>query len=39
MIVEGGITRLMAIFKDQDTEEIGPIRSARPYFIEYALRT
>ena len=37
MIVEGGFTRLMAIYKDKDTEKIGSVRSARPYFLDYAL--
>jgi len=37
MIVEGGYTRLMAIYKDKDTEKIGSVRSARPYFLDYAL--
>ena len=37
IIVEGGLTRLMAIFKDQDTELIGPVRSSRHYFLDYAL--
>ena len=37
IIVEGGLTRIMAIFKDQDTELIGPVRSARHYFLDYAL--
>lgn len=36
LLVEGGITRLMAIFRSADTEEIGPVRSARPYFLHYA---
>ena len=36
-IVEGGLTRLMAIFKDPKIEDIGPSRSARPYFIDYAM--
>lgn len=36
-IVEGGITRMMAIFKDKATERIGSVRSARPYFLDYAL--
>lgn len=36
IIAEGGITRMMAIFKDQDTAKIGSIRSARHYFIDYA---
>ena len=37
IIVEGGYTRLMPIFKGQDLEKIGPIRSARHYFLDYAL--
>lgn len=37
MIVEGGLTRYMAIFQDQNTERIGSIRSARHYFLDYAL--
>ena len=37
IIVEGGITRYMAVFKDQSTERIGSIRSARHYFIDYAM--
>lgn len=36
IIVEGNETRLMAIFKDQDTGTVGPIRSARHYFLDYA---
>ncbi len=37
MIAEGGETRLMALFKGQDLEMIGPIRSSRHYFLDYAL--
>ena len=37
MIVEGGITRYMAIFKDQDTSKIGSIRSSRPYYLDYVM--
>ena len=37
IIAEGGITRLMALYKDQDTAKIGSIRSARHYFLDYAL--
>lgn len=36
IIAEGGITRMMAVYKDQDTAKIGSIRSARHYFIDYA---
>lgn len=37
IIVEGGLTRIMAIFKDQNTELIGPVRSSRHYFLDYAM--
>ena len=37
MIVEGGITRYMALFLDQDTDRIGSIRSSRHYYLDYAL--
>lgn len=37
LIAEGGITRYMALFMDQNTERIGSIRSARHYFLDYAL--
>lgn len=37
ILVEGGITRMMAVFKGVDLEEIGPVRSARHYFLDYAL--
>ncbi len=37
IIVEGGETRLMAVFKGQDLEKIGPVRSSRHYFLDYAL--
>ena len=37
MIVEGGLTRYMALFMDQDTERIGSIRSSRHYYLDYAL--
>lgn len=33
---EGGITRLMPVFYHQKPGKIGPIRSARPYFITLA---
>ncbi len=35
--VEGGLTRLFALFKDDNVSKIGPVRSARHYFIDYAL--
>lgn len=36
-IVEGGLTRLMAIYKDKDLNRIGSVRSARHYFLDYAM--
>ncbi len=35
-LAEGGITRTMAIFHSKESDEIGPVRSARPYFVEWA---
>ena len=37
IITEGGITRLMGIYKDANTERIGTIRSSRAYYLDYAL--
>lgn len=37
IIVEGGISRYMALFMDQSTTRIGSIRSSRYYFLDYAL--
>lgn len=37
IIVEGGETRLMALFKGQNVTNIGPVRSSRHYFLDYAL--
>ena len=38
MIVEGGITRYMAVFnQNATTERIGSIRSSRHYYLDYAL--
>ena len=37
MIVEGGMTRYMAVFKDKDTAKIGSVRSSRHYFLDYAM--
>lgn len=36
-ISEAGITRLLAFYNsDNSVEEIGPVRSARPYYIDWA---
>lgn len=37
IIVEGGETRLMPVFKGVSLDKIGPIRSSRHYFLDYAL--
>jgi len=34
--VEGGITRLLAIYLEDDAPTVGPIRSARTYFVAWA---
>ncbi|KKP37425.1 MAG: hypothetical protein UR27_C0006G0032 [Candidatus Peregrinibacteria bacterium GW2011_GWA2_33_10] len=36
MLAEGGITRFMALFSYQDLGLIGPVRSARPYYVNLA---
>jgi hypothetical protein len=33
---EGGITRFLALYQSQEPKEIGPVRSARVYFVEWA---
>jgi hypothetical protein len=35
-IAEGGITRLLALYQDQQPTNIGPIRSARPYYVQWS---
>ncbi|OGE76205.1 MAG: hypothetical protein A3C85_02200 [Candidatus Doudnabacteria bacterium RIFCSPHIGHO2_02_FULL_48_21] len=36
-VAEGGITRMLAFFdKHQKITKIGPVRSARPYFVDWA---
>ncbi len=34
---EGGITRFMAVYGPKDADMIGPVRSARTYFVDWAL--
>jgi hypothetical protein len=36
-IAEGGITRFLALYQDTQPADIGPVRSARPYFVKWAL--
>ena len=33
---EGGVPRYMLIFQDQIPDEVGPVRSARQYYVEWA---
>lgn len=35
-VAEGGITRFLALFGWDDIAVIGPVRSARPYFVSWA---
>lgn len=35
-ISEGGITRFMAIYGPRDAGKVGPVRSARTYFVDWA---
>ena len=37
IIVEGGESRIMALFKGVSLDKIGPVRSSRHYFLDYAL--
>jgi len=37
IIIEGGESRIMALFKGKNTEKIGPVRSARHYFLDYVM--
>ncbi len=37
MVVEGGSTRFMALYKGTNTEKIGPVRSSRHYFLDYVM--
>lgn len=35
-VAEGGITRFMAIFGTNQADKVGPVRSARTFFVDYA---
>mgnify|MGYP001054567755 CR=1 FL=1 len=35
-VAEGGITRFLALYHTQDTEKVGPVRSARVYYQDWA---
>lgn len=36
-VAEAGITRFLALYQDTAPKNVGPIRSARPYFLKWAL--
>lgn len=36
-IAEGGITRFLTLFQDTEPDYIGPVRSVRPYYVQWAL--
>lgn len=36
-LAEGGVTRFVALYQDTSPNNVGPIRSARPYFEEWML--
>lgn len=36
-LAEGGITRFLALYQEGQPSSIGPVRSARPYFIDWLL--
>lgn len=37
VLAEGDITRIIAVFQDYNHAKVGPIRSARDYFLDFAL--
>ena len=36
-IAEGGITRFLALYQDTQPDYLGPVRSARPYYVQWAM--
>ncbi|WP_042352014.1 DUF3048 domain-containing protein [Bacillus massiliigorillae] len=36
MLAEGDVTRFLAVYQSEEPERVGPVRSARDYFIELA---
>lgn len=36
-VAEGGVTRFFALFQDTQPDYIGPVRSARPYYVQWCL--
>ncbi|HEX5448385.1 MAG TPA: DUF3048 domain-containing protein [Candidatus Saccharimonadales bacterium] len=35
-VAEGGVTRFLALFQESRPQYIGPVRSLRPYFLDFA---
>lgn len=36
-VTEGGITRYLTLFQENIPEEVGPVRSVRPYFVNWLM--
>jgi len=36
-VAEGGVTRFLGLYQDSAPDNVGPIRSARPYFVQWAM--
>jgi hypothetical protein len=36
-VAEGGVTRFMALYQDTAPNNVGPIRSARPYYVQWSM--
>lgn len=36
-VAEAGITRFLALYQESQPQNLGPVRSARPYFLQWAL--
>lgn len=36
-IAEGGITRFLALYQDTTPGDVGPVRSARPYYVQWSM--
>ena len=36
-LAEGGVTRFMALYQDTQPDYLGPVRSARPYYLQWML--
>lgn len=36
-VAEGGITRFMAMYQESQPQRIGPVRSARPYYLDWLM--